>query len=87
MDPQHDKRIADKRRFAGEKIPSMKRRSQEHDYHSKRFYMITLVVKERYALLGRLIGRADAQEGSPDKRFLTCNKQKYLFSFGFLLSN
>ena len=66
MDDQHEKRITDRKRFAGEKIPSMKRRSQEHDYHSKRFYMITLVVKERYALLGRLVGNADAPDGSPD---------------------
>ena len=63
---KHNKREEDKRRFAGEKIPSMKRRSQEHDYHSKRFYMITLVVKERYALLGRLVGSADAAEDSPE---------------------
>ena len=66
MEAQHEKRIADKRRFAGEKIPSMQRRSQEHDYHSKRFYMITLVVKERYAMLGRLVGSADAAEDSPE---------------------
>ena len=66
MADQHDKPINDKTRFAGEKIPSMKRRSQEHDYHSKHFYMITLVVKDRYALLGRLVGNADAPEGSPD---------------------
>lgn len=66
MADQHEKRITDKRRFAGEKVPSMQRRSQKHDYHSKRFYMVTLVVKERYALLGRLVGSADAPEGSPD---------------------
>ena len=63
---KHNKREEDKRRFAGEKIPSMQRRSQEHDYHSKRFYMITLVVKERYAMLGRLVGSADAAEDSPE---------------------
>lgn len=66
MADQHEKRIEDRKRFAGEKVPSMQRRSQEHDYHSKRFYMVTLVVKERYALLGRLVGSADAPEGSPD---------------------
>ena len=66
MDNQHEKRIEDRKRFAGEKIPSMKRRSEDHDYHSKRFYMITLVVKERYALLGRLVGHADATLGSED---------------------
>lgn len=66
MDNQHEKRIGDRKRFAAEKIPSMQRRSQGHDYHSKRFYMITLVVKERYALLGRLVGHADATLGSED---------------------
>ena len=59
-------KITDKYRFAAEKIPSMQRRSQGHDYHSKRFYMITLVVKERYALLGRLVGHTDATLGSED---------------------
>ena len=42
----------------------MKRRSETHDYHSKRFYMITLVVNGRCPLLGRLAGDADAPEGS-----------------------
>ena len=53
MTPQQ---IEDKRRFAGEKKPSMKRRSETHDYRSKRFYMITLEVIERMPILGRLEG-------------------------------
>ena len=58
------KREEEKRKFAGDKVPSMKRRSETHDYHSKRFYMITLVVNGRCPLLGRLAGDADAPEGS-----------------------
>lgn len=61
-----DKRLEDRLRFAGEKIPSMKRRSEDHDYHSKHFYMITLVVKERYALLGRLVGNIETTVGGED---------------------
>ncbi len=44
-----------KRRFAGEKKPSMKRRSSMHDYHAQRFYMITLAVRDRCPVLGRLV--------------------------------
>lgn len=50
------RKIEEKKRFAGEKKPSMKRRSETHDYHSKRFYMITLEVKERLPILGKLEG-------------------------------
>ena len=53
MTPQQ---IEEKKSFAGEKKPSMKRRSEKHDYHSKRFYMITLEVIERLPVLGRLEG-------------------------------
>lgn len=51
-----ERKIEEKKRFAGEKMPSMKRRSETHDYHSKRFYMITLEVKERLPILGKLVG-------------------------------
>ena len=53
MTPQQ---IEEKKRFAGEKKPSMKRRSETHDYRSKRFYMITLEVIDRLPILGRLEG-------------------------------
>lgn len=48
--------IEEKKRFAGEKKPSMKRRSETHDYRSNRFYMITLEVIDRLPILGRLEG-------------------------------
>lgn len=48
------KKIEEKLRFAGEKKPSMKRRSDTHDYYSKRFYMVTLEVVGRWAVLGEL---------------------------------
>ena len=48
--------IEEKKRFAGEKKPSMKRRSETHDYRSKRFYMITLEVIDSLPILGRLEG-------------------------------
>ncbi len=52
-----DKRqIEEKKRFAGPKKPSMKRRSETHDYHSKRFYMVTMEVVGRWAVLGELQG-------------------------------
>ena len=63
-DDNRRKREEEKRKFAGDKVPSMKRRSETHDYHSKRFYMITLVVNGRCPLLGRLAGDAEAPEGS-----------------------
>ena len=63
-DDDRRKREEEKRKFAGDKVPSMKRRSETHDYHSKRFYMVTLVVNGRCPLLGRLAGDAEAPEGS-----------------------
>lgn len=45
-----------RKKYAGKKIQSMKRRSEVHDYHSERFYMITLEVVDRLPLLGALEG-------------------------------
>ena len=42
----------------------MKRRSETHDYHEKRFYMITLTVQERWTVLGRLLGKSDGAMGT-----------------------
>ena len=50
-----EKQIQLKRRFADEKKTSMKRRSSMHDYHTQRFYMITLAVRGRCPVLGRLV--------------------------------
>jgi hypothetical protein len=48
-----------KRLFAGEKKPSMKRRKEGHDYHGERFYMITLAVEGRKPVLGRIEGNTE----------------------------
>lgn len=44
----------EKQKFAGEKVPSMKRRKDGHDYHDERFYMITLAVEGRHPILGHI---------------------------------
>ena len=54
------------RAFAGELKPSMKRRSLDHDYHSRHIYMITLAVEGRRPLLGRLVGDVAAERGTAD---------------------
>ncbi len=46
-----------------EKVASMKRRSEHHDYTDRGIYMITLAVEGRRPLLGTLTGRADVTEG------------------------
>lgn len=48
--------IAEKKRFAGEKKPSMKRRSGINNYYGRHIYMLTLVVEGRRPLLGTLEG-------------------------------
>jgi hypothetical protein len=50
---------------AGPKRPSMKRRNENHDYRSERFYLITMAVQGRCPVLGQLVGNAEAPEGSP----------------------
>jgi hypothetical protein len=63
-----DKKLQDKLRFAGEKIPSMKRRSNINDYYGRHIYMVTMAVEGRRPLLGTLRGSstvADCQEGAP----------------------
>ena len=59
-----------KRLFAGEAVPSMMRRSDEHDYSSKCFYMVTMTTEGRRPLLGRLEGRSDAPVGSADAPYI-----------------
>ena len=55
----NEKQLLDKKKFAGEAKPSMLRRSEEHDYHDERFYLITLTVIDRVPVLGHV-------EGTPD---------------------
>ena len=52
--------------FAGEKKPSMLRRRIGHDYESRHIYLITMTVEGRRSLLGRLVGDAEAEMGSPE---------------------
>lgn len=52
--------------FAGEKKPSMLRRRVGHDYEQRCVYLITMTVEGRRPLLGRLVGDAEAECGSPD---------------------
>lgn len=63
-----EKKLQDKLRFAGEKVPSMKRRSNINDYYGRHIYMVTMAVEGRRPLLGTLRGSstvADGQEGAP----------------------
>ena len=49
--------------WAQGKKPSMKRRSEEHNYTERGLYMVTLVIEGRQPLLGELRGNPD-QEGA-----------------------
>ena len=52
--------------LAGEKSPSMLRRSDTHDYTGKCFYLVTMTIEDRRPLLGVLTGRAEARIGATD---------------------
>lgn len=45
--------------YATDCIPSMHRRSESHDYRSRRFYLITMAVSPRWPLLGTLASSED----------------------------
>ena len=51
-----EKAIADKRRYAGERRPSMARRSDINNYHGRHVYMLTMAVEGRRPLLGQVVG-------------------------------
>ena len=53
----------EKRHHAGDKQPSMKRRSDKNDYHGRHIYMLTLVVEGRRPLFGEVKGDAFAPDG------------------------
>ena len=61
-----EERKKDIREFAGEKQPSMKRRSDVNDYHGRHIYLVTLAVEGRRPLLGEVVGNPLAAEGSAD---------------------
>ena len=52
--------------FAGEKKASMQRRCVDNDYTARRMYMITMVTEERKPLFGKVVGRSEAVEPSPE---------------------
>ena len=52
--------------YAKEKIPSMKRRMDSHDYSSRQMYLITIVTEGRRPLLGHVEGFAEAPNDSPN---------------------
>ncbi len=52
--------------FAGEKKPSMLRRSSGNDYHARRMYMITITTANRIPWFGRVVGSTSAPSASKD---------------------
>lgn len=61
-----EKKESNHKKWAGDKKPSMKRRSEEKDYLDRGIYLITIATEGRVPLLGTLAGNADIKEG-PDK--------------------
>ena len=57
---------AAKKKYAGEKKPSMKRRDDNHDYTERRMYMITMEVVQRQPLFGTLVGNPFAANNSSE---------------------
>ena len=62
-----EEQIEAKKKYAGEKNASMKRRDDHHDYTERRMYMITLEVEGRKPLFGHLVGNPFAERGSEDE--------------------
>lgn len=62
-----EEQLEAKKKNAGEKIVSMKRRDDYHDYKERRMYIITLEVEGRLPVFGHLEGDAFAEKGSKDK--------------------
>ena len=62
-----EEEISAKKKYAGEKKVSMKRRDDRHDYTERRMYMITLEVEGRRPVFGQLAGDAFAPPGSADE--------------------
>ena len=62
-----EEQIEAKKKYAGEKNASMKRRDDHHDYTERRMYMITLEVEGRKPLFWHLVGNPFAEQGSEDE--------------------
>ena len=65
--PMTEEQLEAKKKNAGEKVVSMKRRDDCHDYKERRMYMITLEVEGRLPVFGHLEGDAYAEKGSKDE--------------------
>lgn len=61
-----EEQILWKKTHLSEKKESMKRRDSHHDYAERRMYMITIEVKGRRALFGRVEGDVSAPDGSTE---------------------
>ena len=59
-----EKKREEKKKFAGKKKPSMKRRDDYNDYRGRKIYMITIEVEGRKPLFGTLKGDINAAPGS-----------------------
>ncbi|MBQ9362882.1 MAG: hypothetical protein IJT97_05590 [Bacteroidaceae bacterium] len=62
-----EEQLIAKKKYAGEKKASMKRRDDYHDYTERRMYMITLEVEGRKPVFGHLVGNPFAERGSCDE--------------------
>lgn len=63
MTTEHDNTRKKWEKWAGEKKPSMKRRSKSHNYYERGIYMITMAIEGRRPILGTLTGNPDMTEG------------------------
>lgn len=61
-----EEKLKCKRKFAGEKVPSMHRRKRNFDYSGRSMYMVTMAVEGRRPLFGKVVGNANAKYGSTD---------------------
>ena len=69
-----DEIITKKKKFAGEKKISMKRRDDHHDYTERRMYMITIEVEGRRPVFGHLTGDPFAATGSDNEARLVLSE-------------
>lgn len=62
----NEEQLRRKIELAGPKKPSMKRRKQDHDYQSRRMYMITMATEGRQPLFGTIVGDPRKPFGSEE---------------------
>ena len=67
--------------FASKKKPSMLRRRVGHDYQSRCVYLITLTMEGRRPLLGRLVGKAEAEIFCKAIRKPVIKPMPYIYQF------